>query len=318
MKMPEHLEEAIQTLTSKNKLNQLHDSYQELSGRYRDVKKNSKALIDSFSQRNAYLAARFPATFAAISRVLQELLRLAPEMEVNHLLDAGAGPGTAMWAAIHCLDGIKKFTLLERDKELIQLGKELIGLAQPEVSSKAEWIQCDLQSKSVLHHDLVICSYVINELDSIEPVVSKLWDAANKYFVVIEPGTPAGFKNIRHVREFILNKGGHIVAPCPSCADCPMKGNDWCHFSQRVSRSRSHRSIKGADLNYEDEKFSYLVFSKTPIIPVNARILRHPIKNPGHVKLTVCSKEGWKQVVVSKKQKEIYKQARHAEWGDEL
>lgn len=46
-----------------------------------------------------YAATRFPGTFAAIVRVFDELKSRLPNFKPRNMLDFGAGPGTAVWAA---------------------------------------------------------------------------------------------------------------------------------------------------------------------------------------------------------------------------
>ena len=92
---------------------------------------------------------------------------------------------------------------------------------------------------------------------------------------------------------------------------------DWCHFSQRVERTSQHRQLKGGELGYEDEKFSYLVVAKNNSPSAGARIVRHPGKHSGHVQLALCTPQ--RQIenrTVTRSSKEAYKQARKAEWGD--
>ena len=97
-----------------------------------------------------------------------------------------------------------------------------------------------------------------------------------------------------------------------------MAGGDWCHFAARLARSSTHRQAKGGTLGYEDEKFSYVIMSKNENGFSGARILRHPIKNKGHVSLKLCTQEGLCERTISKKDKELYKKARKLEWGDSL
>ena len=94
-----------------------------------------------------------------------------------------------------------------------------------------------------------------------------------------------------------------------------MTAPDWCHFSQRVERSAAHRRAKGGTMGYEDEKFSYVIFSKRPAPPSGARILRHPYKGLGFVQLSLCTQAGLAKVTIPKKDKEAYKRARKARWG---
>jgi ribosomal protein RSM22 (predicted rRNA methylase) len=71
-------------------------------------------------------------------------------------------------------------------------------------------------------------------------------------------------------------------------------------------------------LNYEDEKFSYLIFSKEPKVQsFSSRLLRHPQIFKGHLKLSLCQQNGQiKEQVVSKKDNNFYKLSRKLDWGD--
>ena len=91
---------------------------------------------------------------------------------------------------------------------------------------------------------------------------------------------------------------------------------DWCHFSQRLERTAEHRRIKQGDLGHEDEKFSYVAFSKVGVNRPGTRIVRHPIYRPRQVQLTLCTADGLKQTTVTKSQGERYRTAKKAEWGD--
>lgn len=168
-------------------------------------------------------------------------------------------------------------------------------------------------------HDLVLFSYSLGELSSHQwkGAVQRAWDSTKKILVIIEPGTPRNFERIKEARQFLLSLGGNLLAPCPTAGGCPMQKGDWCHFSSRVERSSLHRKCKQASLGYEDEKFSYLVFSKHITSHAYARILRHPIKKPGLVSLTLCESGESKIVNIPHREREAYKKARKASWGEE-
>jgi len=118
-------------------------------------------------------------------------------------------------------------------------------------------------------------------------------------------------------RTSLIAGDAQILAPCPNRLVCPMAAaGDWCHFSQRVERTSLHRQLKAGALSYEDEKFSYLIASRHTASPGLARIVRHPRKNPGHVQLTLCSAGQVEQRTITRSEKQQYKLARRAEWGD--
>src|SRR5262249_60860956 len=113
---------------------------------------------------------------------------------------------------------------------------------------------------------LVVASYVAGELapEELASFAQALWAATGQRLVVIEPGTPAGYHRIIGIRSLLIAGGAHVAAPCPHERDCPLVAPDWCHFARRLARSRDHLSVKGAGVPFEDEKFSYVVLSRTP------------------------------------------------------
>ena len=148
-------------------------------------------------------------------------------------------------------------------------------------------------------------------------VVKWLWDNAEKMLVIIEPGTPVGFANIRRIRDFLMEQGAYVCAPCPHMENCPVTGDDWCHFTVRVQRGKIHKMLKNADVPYEDEKFSYIAFSREPLkMDKCGRIMRHPITLKGRMELSLCTSDGIYTKTVTKKDNEAYKCAKKVDCGD--
>jgi ribosomal protein RSM22 (predicted rRNA methylase) len=166
--------------------------------------------------------------------------------------------------------------------------------------------------------DLVVLSYSIGETDesSWPDLCKRLWGTTNKALVIIEPGTPKGYGRLMKLRSMMLSLGAYLWAPCPHSLPCPLERGDWCHFPARVARSSLHRKLKSADLGYEDEKFSYLVFGKRPIISYKARVIRKPLLHSGWLECITCQESGVKKEVFSKKEGEEYKKKKKLEWGD--
>lgn len=275
---------------------------------YRKISEKYRAEgIGSLSKEEveAYVTARMPATLAAAGQVLSEVVGRIP-CEVKSFLDMGAGTGAGLLAAKEHFPAIEQATLVERNPQMIAKGKELV---------EASWVEAKAQGYIPTPHDLVLFSYSLGEMDHFLEVLEKAWSVA-QIIVVVEAGTPRGFNAILQVRKKLIQLGGQMIAPCPHVRKCPMEGNDWCHFSARLSRSKEHRQLKGAERGWEDEKYSYVAFAKEKTSPAEARIVRHPQKKSGHVVLQLCTDKGIEQVTVSKKQGALYKRARKAKWGD--
>jgi ribosomal protein RSM22 (predicted rRNA methylase) len=310
--LPVELQKKVEQLCSQVPQRELAAAAQELSDSYRNPQAG-RTHLSSRQHHLAYLAARFPATYFAISRVLAEIPRLAPSAKVTCILDLGAGPGTATLAATSIFPALERSTLVERDVEFSRLGQSL------QSSLTTTWTSADLNSCTPEPADLAIFGYSLGELASADQVkvLRRLWEADIQVIAIVEPGTPRGFANVLAARAYFIAAGAHIVAPCPHRAACPLaKADDWCHFAVRVPRTSLHRKLKGGELGYEDEKFSYLIVSRTAALPYTSRILRHPLKHKGHVQTLLCEETGAVKQTVSKKMGERYKEARDAEWGD--
>src|SRR5436309_667858 len=72
---------------------------QPLSQRYRSETRDGHFhLADDLAAR-AYLATRLPATYAAVRASMDAVADVRPDFTPRTMLDIGAGPGSALWAA---------------------------------------------------------------------------------------------------------------------------------------------------------------------------------------------------------------------------
>jgi ribosomal protein RSM22 (predicted rRNA methylase) len=278
---------------------------ERLSAAYRDGSQPRAA--SSRGAVAAYLAYRAPATYAAVEEVFRQVALLRPDWAPRSLLDVGAGPGVAAWAAVEAWPSLEQLTLVEAEPAMIAAGRQLLPDAQ--------WVQADAGAARG-PADLVVASYVLGELR--DPVVGRLWEQTADTIAFVEPGTPAGYRRILDARAVVIAAGGFTIAPCPHDLPCPLPDDDWCHFAIRLPRSKLHRRAKAVELGFEDEKYSYAVLSRTPVSKAAARIIRQPQVRSGHVHLVTSEPDGIHQRTVSRKQGDRFKQAKNAVWGDSL
>lgn len=320
MRLPDAIERAIDVEASGVQGKALARAAESLSARYRERPGEPSPISTPLTdiERLAYVVVRAPATFAAVSAVLGELRQRAPDLRVGSLLDLGAGPGAATWAALAERDHLERATLIERDRGFIDLGKRLCD------RQEIEWLTADLDQPAASvpwpAHDLVILSYALGELPDRRGVVERAWNATRVALIVIEPGTPFHFARLLETRDALIRAGAFIVAPCPHALACPMAGVDWCHMPARVERTSLHRRLKAAALPYEDEKFSYVIALREPVSASTqrapARIVQRPDVQKGFITLPLCTPAGLQRAGVPRSRRDDFRRARKAAWGD--
>ncbi len=313
------MQQALQASVSHVAPQDLTRAIADLSSRYRDKQPGSGPVARSPEDVAAYAAYRFPATYAAIHSALTALKEQQPEWKPKSLLDLGSGPGAGLWAARDVWPSIEQVKALDAEPAMIALGRQIVADVGEPVLQVTDWRQIDLNAADLGRpRDLVLIGYVLGEIepDQLEELVTRAWRAAGVALVVVEPGTPEGYRRVRMARDHVRMLGGYAVAPCPHDPPCDVSADDWIHFSVRLRRTRLHREGKGAELSYEDEKYAYVVLSRTPAPRDYCRVLRHPQIRKGHVHVQLCTPAGVKSIVISKREGELYKRARKAHWGD--
>jgi ribosomal protein RSM22 (predicted rRNA methylase) len=261
----------------------------------------------------AYAAARMPATYAAIAAAFEALAQALPDFAPASLLDIGAGTGAASWAAITAWPDIA-VTMLDHNPALRALARRL---ADGGPLAQAEILAGDLGVEKP-GADLVVAGYVLAELDEARAaaVALDLWQSAQKALVLVEPGTPQGFARIRAARAALIGAGAHVAAPCTHNNQCPLTGDDWCHFSQRLPRSRDHMLLKGAHVPFEDERYSYIAVTRERVAHNAARILSAPLEAKPGLTFKLCDAAGLRAQFVASRDKDEFRRVKKRAWGD--
>ena len=264
-------------------------------------------------QAAAYATARMPATIAASAAMFSRLAEMTPAFRPRSLLDVGAGTGAASWAAVTEWPSLQTITMLEPNPALRGLARRL---AESGPLAKAEFLSGSLDAEKP-EADLVVASYVLAELpeEKAAVVARDLWQSTRGALALIEPGTPQGFARIRAARAALIEAGAHVAAPCTHDNACPMTGEDWCHFSQRLPRSRDHMLLKNASVPFEDERYSYVVVTRKKLAS-GARILAPPLEAKPGLTFKLCDETGLRAQFVATRDKDAYRRVRKRGWGD--
>jgi ribosomal protein RSM22 (predicted rRNA methylase) len=259
-----------------------------------------------------------PATYAAIAASLNALCEVRPDFLPKTLLDIGAGPGTATWAAAETFPSLADFMSIDANTAL-----RTLALALFDKSSRFSTIRYTQgEARAILANtepaDLVVASYLLGEMTDTERagLADLMWAKTSDTLLIVEPGTPAGYARIIALRAQLIALGAHVAAPCPHDGECPLAAPDWCHFTQRLPRSRAHKALKSAELPFEDEKFAYVALTRTAIAQRPARVLAQPDVGKVEVTAKLCTPDGLVVAKVPRRVKADYARARRWRWGD--
>lgn len=316
MQLPPSLRAAIDRELEGIALADLARASETLTQRYRAEVRDGRLHLSDDAAARAYLTTRLPATFAAISSALAAVAEARPDFAPRKVLDAGAGPGTATWAAAQQWDSLEDATLVEASPAIRAVGQRL-GLPLTHTAWIAGRLDSDLAD--LPSHQLVLLAYVLDELPQAarEPLIRQLWSLTGDTLLIVEPGTPAGWKRILQARDLLIQEGAHLLAPCPHTRPCPLDPPDWCHFIARVARSRLHREAKGGTVPWEDEKFIYVAASRLAGLHAEARVIAPPRASKAAVTLKLCQEDGYAaDRVFAKRAGDSFKAARRLDWGD--
>lgn len=320
MELPAALQAGINSVLEGVPLGDLQQAAAILSSRYRAEVMDGRLHIGGEAAARAYLATRMPATYAAVRRSLDMAAEILPEFDPVSMLDVGAGPGTALWAAADCWHSLNRAEMIEASPFIRQFGE---ALAAPCPVAERHWRagRAEDELAKVQPADLVTLAYVLDELTP--PVqaslVERLWQLTCGMLVLIEPGTPAGTRRVLAAREKLLALGAQLAGPCAHSQPCPLAEPDWCHFAARVARTRTHRRAKGAEVPFEDEKFIFIAATRQPVGPLPMRVLAPPRSGSGKVTLKLCEADGQMQNrMLTRRDGQVYKSASRARWGDAL
>lgn len=314
MRLPAAVRAALERRLEGVSRNELAERQARISERYRAGKGSDQAIRDDLDAL-AYAVARMPATYAACAEACTRAASRLPDFAPRSLLDLGAGPGAATFAARTVWPSVAQLRHVEINRHFRALAGYLAGDGDA-LAADATAPGLDLESA-----DLVVASYVLVEQppEAAGHLLACAMRHARGLLVLVEPGTTAGFACLRIARQRLVAEGWSIAAPCPGAVPCPMRDGDWCHFSVRLERSRDHKLVKAADVPFEDERFAYVAATRTlQPASVGARVLSEPGHSRDGIEVKLCTTDGLERRRIARRDKPAYRTARRLKWGDEI
>jgi SAM-dependent methyltransferase len=259
---------------------------------FRSVVEEIKSLRDStkFKTRQslaAYCLYYFPLHYLEGLSLISELANTP-----KRVLDLYSGPGPFSLAAMVC--GSEEVIGLDENKDSLNLASEILG-RQGFTFTQRVWKDSD-PIADMGKFDLIILGYA-------PTVPENLFDhlADDGCVMFVDSSWPKANQRILSLRDDLVEKGYHVVAPCIYKGKCPALIKNFPCFAQRELKkpfliSEIQRS---ADINLSSLKMSYLIVSKQPQIQTDAPLYRvvSPFLNTRFgKKYSLCGVDGYKSL----------------------
>ncbi|KAI8929818.1 mitochondrial small ribosomal subunit Rsm22-domain-containing protein [Entophlyctis helioformis] len=226
-----------------------------------------------------YVGSRMAASYGAIDFAFRDLQRLAPSFQPVSMLDFGTGPGTAVWAAkSRWRDSLQKAVGIDVSQSMLDVAEDFNAIPQLGVQDfqTVRFLSYQEDVPEEQRKDLIVAAFSLSEMptDVIRAAaIRALWSQTRDMLVLVDRGTPAGFRMIAEARQQILDletqegesvPNAHVVGPCSHDKTCPLLSHSqWCHFSQRVHRGPVMRNLTPKNnQDHEDVKFSYVILRR--------------------------------------------------------
>ena len=179
MELPLELKEELEKEIQSASIKELKQCAQKVSERYREDSKikTKNKLINSKEEALAYAVSRMPATYGSIHTALENTIKTA-NIDIQSVLDIGAGTGSAEWAILDLMQ-VDDITCIENETYMMQMGKKL--MQNNETLKNAKWMKLNIAQEQIDQKaDLVIASYVLNEIEEKTQLITSLQESLAK------------------------------------------------------------------------------------------------------------------------------------------
>ena len=247
-----------------------------------------------------------------------------PASTVRSLVDVGGGTGAASWAAAEAFPALERVEVLDGSADALALGARIGRRRRRRPSPTATWTRMLLGPgvTAAPGRPRAVVSYLLGELP--EPLHAPLVDAAlaaaATAVLVVEPGTPRGYAAVlggalpAH-RRGVARAGALPAGRCR--ARWPPARATGATSRRGSTAPRCTAGSRAAALGHEDEKFSYVLATRTPRGAARgpgAAASGHP-QGPGAARGLRRRRGPRERVVVTKRDPIAYRAARDASWG---
>lgn len=232
-------------------------------------------------------------------------------LDASHILDIGAGPGSA-GMALRLGKEVSALDVIEPAKLAVQSIQELCqNLGLSKATQLGQRIEDSPLNKG--RYSTVFAFFSLNEwpadLSRRAQLVTKAYQALRPggTLCIVEPALRETARELSALRELLLEGGLQLLGPCTHQNPCPMlqRRRDYCHGRVQLDLPEDFvalgRKSGGFDLN--DSDFSSLLFrapmnipqaelAPSTMPPASYRVVGDPRHEKGRVRLFACGAPG--------------------------
>ncbi|XP_040160719.1 methyltransferase-like protein 17, mitochondrial [Anopheles arabiensis] len=278
------------------------------------------------------LFGRSDAEYAVLRRIFTEIDQRDPELRPRSFLDFGAGVGTGTWAvADFWRDHLFEILSVDKSRHANDLAELVLRQGDPNRASMVRnvFYRQFLPASPDRKYDIVLSAFSLFDQPSrrrLYELVDQLYGTFDKYLILVEQGSNAGFQLLDGVRNHIRRHHDadekHLFAPCPHSMGCPrMIKDDGTPCNFEATYTRNFPAPGGHQ--YGSILYSYLVYRRNPPDSAHGfpRLVRPTAVRSKHCVCHVCAADGQLRDVsftTSKHGQIVHRCAKASRWGDLL
>lgn len=326
--LPPLISESVSRILLRSDARLLSLQAKELHERYMQGANPLQPNIQKPTDCIAYLALRFPATFAQIASALSQIQERIPGWEPKSVLELGCGPGTGIWAAKSVWKSIRTATGVDKEQLFLTLAEEIQYDAKMQID--ITWVKSTLikweTAEDNTKYDLIIVANVLNELMEEEraSLIEKITSRSSGVVLILEPGTTVGYSIVQPAARK-LAETEHLIAPYIHNTFAE-SSEYWIHFSQRFQRPEFQRRIRQSmresplmASDWEDAKYSYVAWGNVASQKtIWGQCIGKIEKLKGFLTIPVLTADGVVNARVLKRNKSEYNFVKTIRWGELL
>jgi ribosomal protein RSM22 (predicted rRNA methylase) len=226
---------------------------QEMSAKFTVKRHQIDDYVQDDDRVSAYASLYLPTNLPKLSFLLEKLSDdVLADLAGRPFVDVGTGPGTFSLGWRLMFEKTPEIIAVDTSRKMLEQTRKMLKGFFPDVNLVTESKFHQKKSDSVLFF-----GHSINEMGTYK-AQDLIVSIDPEYVIWIEPGTSELFKDLKKLRESVLEHYD-VLYPCPNATACP---SEWCHQVLRTSHDQ------------EIERLCQLVGLDRKILPMMAHVYR--------------------------------------------